>query len=49
MPAHQLAAVADATGWVLTAEDMAAIDHILAATIKDPVGVEFMVPPHRKG
>jgi aryl-alcohol dehydrogenase-like predicted oxidoreductase len=45
---HQLGAVAEATGWVLTAEDMATIDHILAETIKDPVGVEFMAPPHRK-
>jgi aryl-alcohol dehydrogenase-like predicted oxidoreductase len=43
----QLDAVEEAHGWVLTAEDMATIDHILADTIKDPVGPEFMTPPHR--
>jgi hypothetical protein len=35
-------------GWRLDQAGMEAIDRILAATIKDPVGPEFMVPPSRE-
>lgn len=43
----QIAGVDDAFGWKLDAEDMKAIDAILAKDIKDPVGPEFMAPPLR--
>ncbi|HTH99152.1 MAG TPA: aldo/keto reductase [Stellaceae bacterium] len=45
---EQLDAIDEARGWVLSAEDMATIDSILARTIKDPVGPEFMAPPRGK-
>ena len=45
--ASQLDAVAEAFGWKLEAEDYKEIDKILADTIKDPVGPEFMAPPSR--
>ncbi len=32
-------------GWRVDAATMAEIDRILAATVKDPVGPEFMAPP----
>ncbi len=35
-------------GWNLTDEDFAAIDAILAEHVTDPVGPEFMGPPHRE-
>ncbi|ATU71664.1 aldo/keto reductase [Komagataeibacter rhaeticus] len=41
----QIAAVADATGWQLSAEDRREIDAILTRCIPDPVGPEFMAPP----
>jgi aryl-alcohol dehydrogenase-like predicted oxidoreductase len=41
----QLAPVADVMGWRIDADTMAEIDAILARTIKDPVGPEFMAPP----
>ena len=44
---EQIAGVDDAFGWKLDAEDMKAIDAILAKDIKDPVGPEFMAPPLR--
>lgn len=44
---EQIAGVDDAFGWKLDAEDMQAIDAILAKDIKDPVGPEFMAPPLR--
>ncbi|MGD7069457.1 aldo/keto reductase [Acetobacter sp. AAB5] len=44
---EQIAGVDDAFGWNLDAEDMQAIDAILAKDIKDPVGPEFMAPPLR--
>ena len=37
----------EAFGWRLSAEDLAAIDAILAEHVKDPVGPEFMAPPLR--
>ena len=43
----QIAAVADATGWQLSAEDRHEIDAILTRCIPDPVGPEFMAPPGR--
>ena len=42
---EQLAPVADVFGWSLDASAMAEIDRILARTISDPVGPEFMAPP----
>jgi diketogulonate reductase-like aldo/keto reductase len=41
----QLAGVKDAMGWQLDASAMQEIDRILAETIKDRVGPEFMPPP----
>jgi aryl-alcohol dehydrogenase-like predicted oxidoreductase len=41
----QLAGVKDAMGWQLDASAMQEIDRILAETIKDRVGPEFMAPP----
>jgi aryl-alcohol dehydrogenase-like predicted oxidoreductase len=41
----QLAPVADVMGWRIDADTMREIDAILARTIKDPVGPEFMAPP----
>lgn len=35
-------------GWSLSAEDMAEIDRILAETVSDPVGPEFMAPPENR-
>ena len=46
--AKQLEGVHEAFGWKLTAEDYAEVDRILQETIKDPVGPEFMAPPHRE-
>jgi len=43
----QLAPVEDALGWRLDRETHRVIDRILAETISDPVGPEFMAPPPR--
>ena len=43
----QVAPVSDAMGWSLDDATMRDIDRILAETIKDPVGPEFMAPPAR--
>jgi aryl-alcohol dehydrogenase-like predicted oxidoreductase len=43
----QLQPVDEVGGWSLDAPAMAEIDRILAATISDPVGPEFMAPPAR--
>ena len=43
----QLQPVDEVNGWRLDAPAMAEIDRILAATISDPVGPEFMAPPAR--
>ncbi|MDF1525232.1 MAG: aldo/keto reductase [bacterium] len=44
----QLDAVDEAMGWSVTEEDYREIDRILAETIRDPVGPEFMAPPGRE-
>jgi aryl-alcohol dehydrogenase-like predicted oxidoreductase len=41
----QIAGLDDAFGWRLSAQDLAAIDGLLAEHITDPVGPEFMAPP----
>jgi aryl-alcohol dehydrogenase-like predicted oxidoreductase len=41
----QLTPMSEVMGWTLDIEGMREIDRILAATIKDPVGPEFMAPP----
>lgn len=41
----QLRAIGEVTGWRLTDSDMREIDCILAETVADPVGPEFMAPP----
>jgi aryl-alcohol dehydrogenase-like predicted oxidoreductase len=43
----QLQPVDEVSRWHLDAADRAVIDHILAETITDPVGPEFMAPPAR--
>jgi aryl-alcohol dehydrogenase-like predicted oxidoreductase len=43
----QLDPVESALGWELDDEAKRHIEHILLATIKDPVGPEFMAPPAR--
>jgi aryl-alcohol dehydrogenase-like predicted oxidoreductase len=43
----QVMPVNDAMGWSLDNESMREIDRILAETIKNPVGPEFMAPPAR--
>lgn len=43
----QLDGVEDAMGWELDGEAKRRIERILAETIKDPVGPEFMAPPSR--
>jgi len=43
----QLQPAAEVAGWSLDAATQAAIDLILAETITDPVGPEFMAPPSR--
>jgi aryl-alcohol dehydrogenase-like predicted oxidoreductase len=44
---EQLDPIDQVYGWTLDAAAMAEIDKILAATIKNPVGPEFMAPPDR--
>lgn len=46
--ADQLAPIADVFGWRIDEAAMTEIDRILAETIKDPVGPEFMAPPARE-
>src|SRR5246500_706919 len=43
----QLDPVDAVSGWKLGAPALAEIDHVLAATIRDPIGPEFMAPPAR--
>jgi aryl-alcohol dehydrogenase-like predicted oxidoreductase len=43
----QLDPVADVMGWKLDAAALAEVDHILAETVKSPVGPEFMAPSAR--
>lgn len=42
--AEQLAPVTDVMGWHIDADTMKEIDRILEATVRDPVGPEFMAP-----
>ncbi|HEY0789436.1 MAG TPA: aldo/keto reductase [Chthoniobacterales bacterium] len=44
----QLHAAEQAIGWQLHPEDYEEVDRILAETIRDPVGPEFMAPPARE-
>src|SRR2546426_174454 len=44
----QLSPIEDVLGWSLDDDARAAIDRILAQTITDPVGPEFMAPPARE-
>ncbi len=44
----QLAPVNEASGWQLDNDAKRSIGRILAETIKDPVGPEFMAPPERQ-
>jgi len=46
---EQLRGVDEAYGWKLSATDIADIDAILAKHIPQPIGPEFMAPPHRQG
>jgi len=41
----QLAPISELSGWHVDASAMVEIDRILAETISDPVGPEFMAPP----
>jgi aryl-alcohol dehydrogenase-like predicted oxidoreductase len=43
----QLFAIGDVLGWSLDAATMTKIDRILATTVRDPVGPEFMAPALR--
>ncbi|MGC2692041.1 MAG: aldo/keto reductase, partial [Desulfobaccales bacterium] len=45
---EQLDPVPEISGWNLDQAALDAIDQILAQTIKDPVGPEFMAPPARE-
>ena len=45
---HQLEAIHLAWGWKLTRDDFREIDQIVAETISDPVGPEFMAPLSRE-
>lgn len=42
---HELDPIADILGWQLTEEDFNEIDQIIAETITDPIGPQFMSPP----
>lgn len=44
---EQLHGYEQAFGWRLSADDLTHIDRILASTIKDPIGPEFMAPAKR--
>ncbi|TYB33903.1 MAG: aldo/keto reductase [Flexistipes sinusarabici] len=45
---HQVENIANIYGWHIDKSGMNEIDKILSEEIKDPVGPEFMAPPHRK-
>ncbi|WP_219267863.1 aldo/keto reductase [Pseudomonas sp. Xaverov 259] len=44
---EQLKGFEEVFGWHLSADDLTHIDRILASTIKDPIGPEFMAPAKR--
>lgn len=41
----ELSPVSDIVGWQLDAEALAYIDEVIAHSVRDPVGAEFMAPP----
>lgn len=43
----QLEVLKGVSGWKISREDMKKIDEIIKTAVKDPVGPEFMAPPHR--
>ena len=45
---QQLRAAEEAIGWKLSADDYEQVDRILAETVHESVGPEFMAPPSRK-
>jgi aryl-alcohol dehydrogenase-like predicted oxidoreductase len=45
---EQLDAVAGVMGWKLDASDMAAIDRIVAESVTDPAGLEYLTPGVRE-
>ena len=45
---HQLAPLGEISGWKLNGAALATIYDIVARTVTDPVGPEFMAPPARK-
>jgi len=45
---HQVENIENIYGWHIDESGMSEIDKILSEEIKDPVGPEFMAPPHRK-
>ncbi|MEC9492062.1 aldo/keto reductase [Flexistipes sp.] len=45
---YQVEKIANIYGWHIDESGMNEIDKILSEEIKDPVGPEFMAPPHRK-
>lgn len=45
---QELDAIAEVLGWKLTVQDFLEIDQILAETITDPIGPQFMSPPSRQ-
>jgi len=45
---YQVENIENIYGWHIDESGMKEIDKILSEEIKDPVGPEFMAPPHRK-
>jgi aryl-alcohol dehydrogenase-like predicted oxidoreductase len=45
---HELAPLHDIVGWQIDREAMAYIDEVIAHSVRDPVGPEFMAPPERR-
>lgn len=43
----QLDPVEEVSGWSLNENDLSEINQIIESTVKDPIGPEFMAPPHR--
>jgi aryl-alcohol dehydrogenase-like predicted oxidoreductase len=44
----ELAPLADVAGWHLDAEALRYVDEVIAHSVKDPVGPEFMAPPEHR-
>ena len=45
---EELKPIDEVMGWKLSDSDFKEIDQIITETIHDPIGLEFMAPPHRK-